>query len=120
MEKHFLRPHLFAACREIGKRFALPVDPLDQLRDVEAGFVVETAMDVRNADDLITGLVHQIGGLRADVAKALNDDASAATLHSEFLNSFVTADHQPTSGSFRAALRAAEFERLAGDDGGSG
>src|SRR5580704_298259 len=120
MEKHFLRAHFFAACREIGKRLALAVDPLDQLRDVEAAFVVETAVDVRNADNFVARFVHQISGLRADVAKALNDDASAATLHSEFLNGFVAADHQATAGSFRAALRAAEFKRLAGDYGGSG
>src|ERR1700736_1061766 len=98
MEKHFLRSHLLAAGWEIGKRFAVAVDPFAQFWDVEAGFVVQTAVDVCNADDLVARFMHQVGGLRADVAKALNDDASAATLHAEFLNGFVAADHQTTAG----------------------
>ena len=59
LEKHFLRGHFLAAGREIRKRFALAVDPVDQLGNVEATFVVEAAMDVGDADDFVAGLVHQ-------------------------------------------------------------
>src|SRR4029077_8778815 len=120
MEKDLLRAHLLAPAGKIGKRFVLAVDPFDEFGDVETAFVVESAVNICNADDFVARLVHQVGGLRADVAKTLDDNARATTLHAEFLNCLVAADHKAATGGFGAALGATEFERFAGDDGGGG
>src|SRR4029077_1712472 len=120
MEKDLLRAHLLAPAGKIGKRLALAVDPFDEFGDVETSFVIKSAVNIRDADDFIARLVHQVGSLRADVTKTLDNDARAVTLHAEFLNCLVAADHKAAAGRFGAALGATEFKWLACDDSGGG
>ena len=76
-----------------GSGFALRIAPIDQLGNVEAFFVVERAVNIGDADDFVTRLVHQHGAHGADVAEALNDDARLIALHAEFGDGRVASDH---------------------------
>ena len=86
----------------------------EQLRDIEPAGVEDAAVDVGDADDFVTGLVHQARGLRADVAKALHDHARCGALAPEALQRLVADNHAAAPGGLPPAARAAQVERLAG------
>ena len=84
-------------------------------------FVVQTAADFGDADDLVAGFVHQLGGIGTDVAEALHDDARSLVGEMfELFAGLIANDHHAASGRFAAAARAADVDRLAGDDRGHG
>ena len=88
--------------------------------DVDAVGIGEAAFFFGDADDLVAVLHHQAGGVRADIAEALNDDAAAIDGHVEVAQALVADHHHAAPGSLNTAARAADVERLAGDDAGDG
>src|ERR1700733_511211 len=81
MEQHFLRRLLVPASWKFWQWFPLPVDPINQLRNVESLVVVQPDVNIRDANDLVPRLVHQNRRLRPDVPEALNDHAAALALY---------------------------------------
>src|ERR1700685_1656413 len=81
MEQHLLRRLLVAAPWKFRQWFPLPVDPIHQLRNVEPLVVVQPAVNIRDADNLVPRLVHQNRRLRADVSEALNDHPATLALY---------------------------------------
>ena len=51
-----------------------PFAKLQQSVNIDALLVVEPTVVLGNADDLVSGLVHQTRGVRPHIAKALHDD----------------------------------------------
>src|ERR1700730_14207694 len=94
------------------------MNPVDHFRNVETIFVVQPAIDVSESNYFVAGLVHQIGRHGADVTEALNHDAASLFLDAQLGQSFVAADHHATAGSFLAAARTAQLDRLAGHNRG--
>ena len=103
---------------EAGDRAGL-LAVLDQRADVDAIRVVEAAVVLGDADDLVALFGEKLGGVGADVAEALNDDAAALDGHAEVLQRLVADDGDAAAGGLAASARAAEVDRLAGDDGGA-
>ncbi len=68
----------------------------------------ETAVLFGDAHDLVAVLHHQAGGVRAHVAEALNDDATAVDGHVQVAQAFVADNHHAAAGGFNAAARAAD------------
>ena len=91
-----------------------------ELVDVDAVGIVEAAVLLGDADDLVAVLHHEAGGVGADVAEALNDDAAAVDGQVEIAQALVADHHDAAAGGLDAAARAADVERLAGDDAGDG
>ena len=56
LEQHFLRGHFAAAAGKIRQRLLLAVNPVDQLRNIEAFFVVQAAVNIGDADDFVARL----------------------------------------------------------------
>ena len=83
----------------------------DERGDVDAIGVVESAVVLGNADDGVALFVKELGGVGADVAEALDDDAAAVDGHAEVLDGFVTDDGDAAAGGFFAS---AEPPRLTG------
>ena len=88
--------------------------------DIDTVLVIETAFHFRDAEDLITCLGHQAGGVRSYIAKSLNDHTRGLTGEAQLLNSLFADDHDAASGCLAAAARAANVERLARNHGGYG
>ena len=120
LEEDIAGAHPGAAGGKVLQRLFLVVDPVHDLGDIEAVFVVEAAGDVREADDLVARLVHELGGHGADVAEALHDDAAARVAHAQLGEGFVAAHQHAAASGFLAAARAAQLDGLAGHDGGGG
>ena len=78
---------------------------LEQLVNVDAVGIVEAAVFLGDADDLVAVLHHQAGGIGADVAEALNDDAAAVDGHVEIAQALV-ADHHARRGRWPQCGRA--------------
>ena len=91
-----------------------------QRGDVDALAVVEAAIPLADADDLVARLMHEQRRVRAHVAEALDDDAGLFLVHLQVLDGFVGDDHHAAAGGFAASARSAHVQRLAGDDGGDG
>src|SRR5579864_1148274 len=64
--------------------------------------------------------MHQLRGVGADVAEALDDDARAFALKAKLLEGLVADDHYAAAGGLTATTRPADVQRLAGDDRGYG
>ncbi len=91
---------------------------LDQRRHVQAGRVEQRGLVVLHRDDLGAGLMEQLGGDAADIAEALHDDARALDFQAQIARG-LDADHEhAAAGRLAAAQRAAQRDRLAGDDAG--
>ncbi len=82
--------------------------------------VVEAAVVLGDADDGVALFGEELGGVGADVAEALNDDAAAFDGHAEVLHRLVADDGDAAAGGLAASARAAEVDGLAGDDGVDG
>src|SRR6266702_2645813 len=120
LEEDIARGHFRSTARKFLERLLLGVHPVDHLRHIEALLVVETTADVREANDFVAGFLHVFRCQGANVAEALNHDAAALFFDSQFREGFVAANHHAAPGGFFPAARAAEFNGLAGDDGGGG
>ena len=116
MEENLLRGHRLAAGGKFRQRLPLRINPVIQLRNIEAIFVVESAVDIGHADDFVTRRMHQESRLRAHVPESLNDYAAGLALHPQLVDRAVAADHQSAAGGFPAPLRAAQLERFSGDN----
>src|SRR6185437_10800819 len=114
-EENLLRGQLFAF-GEFWQGLSLRVNPVVELWRVDSFFVVETTMHVGGANDLVSGLLHQKGSLRADIPKTLDDHPAALTLHAEFGDCLVAAHYQAATSGFSAPLRSTQIERLARND----
>jgi len=93
---------------------------LDEGGDVDAVGVVEAAVVLGDADDGVALFVEELGGVGADVAESLNDDAGAVDGHAELLHGLVADDGDAAACGFFASAGAAEVDGLAGDDGVDG
>src|SRR5204863_3992162 len=78
------------------------------------------AVVLDDTDDLVASFEHQLGGVRADVAESLDDDARALAAHAQLFQGLIANDHQPAAGGLTASARSAHVHRLAGDHGGDG
>ena len=56
---------------------------------------------------VVPDILANSGGVRADVAESLNDDAAALARHVVLLDGFVADNHHATSGRFAASARSA-------------
>jgi hypothetical protein len=93
---------------------------LDEGGDVDAVLVVEATVVLGDADDGVALLGEEFGGVGADVAEALDDDAAAVDGHAEVFDGFVADDGDAAAGGFFASAGAAEVDGFAGDDGVDG
>src|SRR5581483_1273973 len=89
---------------------------LDQCIDIDSVFVVKRAIDFNDANDFVTCIRHQLGGVRADVAEALHDYAGTFGLQSQFFYRLIADDHDSAAGGFAAAARSPDIDRLSGHD----
>src|SRR6202012_5180108 len=89
---------------------------LDECGYVDAIGVVEAAIVLGDADDGVALFVEELGGVGADVAKALDDDAAAVDGHAEVFHGLVADDGNAAAGGLFASARTAEVDGLAGDD----
>ena len=64
----------------------------DERLDVDAVRVVEAAVVLDDADDFVALFGQELGGVGADVAEALDDDAAAFDGHAEMLEGLVADD----------------------------
>ena len=87
---------------------------------VDAVLVDEGSIIFGDAEDGVALAVEQFRGVRAYVAKALDNDAALGDVHAEVFDGFVAADGDAAAGGFLASSGAAEVDGLAGDDGGGG
>jgi hypothetical protein len=94
------------------------LDVRAQRREVEAAGVVDAALPVGDRDDPGAEPCQQLGGYRADVAKALDRDGGAVDVESQVLRRLARHDRDAASGRLAAPERPAHFDRLAGDDRG--
>ena len=78
---------------------------------------MKTAVDVRDRNDLGTLLMKEQGKVGSDVAETLDDDASALDRDAGVAAVTLHDDHGTTAGSFFAAQRTAQRNRLAGNCG---
>src|ERR1700730_17892328 len=85
--------------------------------DVDAMVVEQTTSACGNANDLVPSPMHEAGGIRAHIAKTLNDHSGLLWTHAVSLQGLATDDHQSTSRGFSASMGAAQFERFPGDHG---
>ncbi len=92
----------------------------DEGGDIDAVGVVEAAVVLGDSDDGVTLFGEEFRGVRADVAKALNDDAATVDGHAEMLHGFIADDRDAATGRFFSPAGAAEVDGLAGDDGVDG
>ena len=77
----------------------------DERVDVDAVGVVEAAVVLGDADDRVALFGEELGGVGADVAEALDDDAAAFDGHAEVLEGLVADDGDAAAGGF-ACVRA--------------
>ena len=89
----------------------------DQRIHIDAALVVETAIVLADANNLVAHVCHQLRSVRADIAEALYDDSCAFRLHAELAHRFVTHDHQAAPRRFPASARSTDVERLTRDHG---
>src|SRR5207302_1266999 len=80
----------------------------DESLEVDTVLVVEAAAHFGDADYLVAGFVHEQRGVRADIAKALHDDAAAFAIEAEFLAGIVADHHHTSAGSLAASAGAAD------------
>ena len=73
---------------------------------------------VADGDDLVLRLVEELGGVRADIAKALQGDARLLRLAVEMREQLEGENADAAAGRFFAALDAIVLDRLARDAGG--
>jgi hypothetical protein len=93
---------------------------LDERGDVDAVLVVEAAVVLGDAGDGVALFGEELGGVGADVAEALDDDAAAVDGHAEVFHGLVADDGDAAASCLFASAGAAEIDRLAGDDGVDG
>src|SRR5215469_5237449 len=93
---------------------------LQQRLNVNAVLVKEASADFGYADDFVSGVVHELGGIGADIAESLNDHSGAVTVDIELAASFVADDHHAAAGGFAASAGAANVDGLSGYHGGDG
>src|SRR6266700_1449566 len=91
-----------------------------QVVDFDAIFVEEPAIVFGNADDFVSGIVHEFGGIGTHVAEALNDDACGLALHAELLERFFTDNHDAATSRFSAAARASNIDGFSSHNGSHG
>src|SRR5437763_379746 len=118
----FLLVMTFSVARGAGETNAgcVALSVVQQIIDVDAVAVVKRAVVLDDTDDLVTSFEHQLGGVRADVAESLDDDARALAAHAQLFQGLIADDHQPAAGSLAASARTAHIHRLADDHGSNG
>jgi hypothetical protein len=85
---------------------------LEQLVDIDAIRIVEAAVILGDADNLIAVLRQQARSIRANVAKALDDHAAAVDGHVEIAQALVAHHHHAAAGGFLASARTANANGL--------
>ena len=100
---------------------AVAVGALAQRQDIQAVAVVEAAERVADGDDLRAHLMEDARRHAADVAEALHGDRAVRAARMPNSRERLARDEDDAApGRFVAALRAADGDRLAGDDGRNG
>ena len=93
---------------------------LEEFGDVDAIGVVESAIELADADDFVAPVPEDFCSVGADVAEALDDDRGFGGDHVEVLDGLTGDDGDAAASGFATTARAAERDGLAGDDGGNG
>src|SRR5204863_7771790 len=76
LEEYVPRAHFRSAAGKILQRLLLIGDPVDYFGNIEAVFVVQGAANIRQADNSVSGLLHQVGRHRSNISKSLDDGAA--------------------------------------------
>ena len=88
-----------------------------QFEHVEAAWIVKGVGGIAHRDDPTFGVVEILGGVGADVAKALDCDPRAGNLPAEAAEQLERQRAHAAAGGLLAAGEAVELDRLAGDAG---
>jgi hypothetical protein len=86
--------------------------------DVDTGFIGKGRRMILHRNNGGPGFMEHAGSDTADIAKALNDDTRALDRHMATAAGFTGGDEDTAPGRFVPAERAAQRNRLAGDDAG--
>ena len=116
--EHFVRAHRVAP--DQARHLLRLLHVLQELGHVDTLGIVKAAVYVRDADDLVAGLVHQLSGHRPHVAEALNDHALLRTLAAQLPQGAVAGNQAAAPGGLAPPARPAQLDGFAGDDGGGG
>src|SRR5581483_5457698 len=87
---------------------------LPQRVNINSILVVQPAVHLGDADNLVTVLVHEPRGIPAHVAKALNNHARLLAIHVQPLQRLVAYDHHPAAGGLAPPARSPNVDGLAG------
>src|SRR5579864_759016 len=87
------------SARKTDNRF-VAIAMLQQSVNVDAGTIEQAAIVFSDANDLVACVLHELGRVGADVAKALNNHARGLTAHFKFAKSFIAVDHHAAAGGF--------------------
>ena len=79
--------------------------------------VVERAVNIGDADNLVARVKEQLRRHRSHVAESLHDDARAHVHHPEFGQRAVAVEEHAAPGGLMPAARSAQVDRLAGNNG---
>src|SRR5438128_6272734 len=93
---------------------------LQPRREVKPVLVVNPSVHLGNANDLVTSLRHQVGGVRAHVSEALHNHARGLAIQSQLPDGLVAHHQDAAAGSFAAAARSADIDGFARDHGRHG
>ena len=93
---------------------------LGQGGDVQALVVLHRTGVILHRNDLPTGLRQQLGGHAAHVAEALHDHLRPFERNAQLTGRLAGGEIHTASRGLDPAQRAAQFDRLAGDDTGDG
>src|SRR5207237_6205281 len=88
--------------------------------NVYAVGVVDPAEDVGDGDDLVARLVQESRADAADVPRPLDDDAGGRRRELEAFGGLVEDEQEAAPRGLAPPARAAQLDRLAGDDGVDG
>ena len=88
--------------------------------NVDTGGIVEPAILLGDADDLVTVLHHQPGCIGAHIAESLNNDATALNGHVEITKALAAHHLHASPCGLHTAARTTDIQRLAGYDAGDG
>src|SRR5579863_1416856 len=114
LEKNFLRRKLCAPGGKFRQGFALRIDPINQLGDVEPFFVVERPVNIRRTNYFVAGLVHQHRCHRADVSEALHNHPRLIALQSNAGEGAIAHNHAAAAGCFFPPPRPAQLDWFSG------
>src|SRR6185437_13470230 len=107
-------------CGFEAKDRAIALAIFEEGSDVDAVWIIECAVILDHADDLIALFLQEMGRIGTNVAEALYDDSAAVALDVEIAEGPVADNADSAPGRFPAPTGAADVDGFAGHDAGDG